>query len=92
MLNATDCTFNEVTFAVTPSTTEDVNGVVVRVIDSFNDLPKDDYQTTFNDCTFERADVQDLLETNKEVVALNGYFGKLTLNDCVFHSGFTTTT
>lgn len=90
VMNATDCTFNDVTFAVTPSMTEDVNGVVVRVIDSFNDLPKDDYQTTFNDCTFERADVQDLLETNKEVVALNGYFGKLTLNDCVFHSGFTT--
>jgi hypothetical protein len=74
---------------VTPSVTEDVNGVVVRVIDVFDELPKDDYQTTFNDCVFERADTGDLLETNKKVVALNGYYGKLTLNDCAFRNGFT---
>ncbi|WP_319469921.1 hypothetical protein [uncultured Trichococcus sp.] len=90
VMNATDCTFNEVTFAVTPSAAEDVKGVVVRVIDIFDELPKDAYQTTFNDCIFERADAGKLLETDKEVVAVNGYYGKLTLNDCVFREGFTT--
>lgn len=90
VMNATDCTFSEVVFAVTPSATEDVKGVVVRVIDIFDELPKDAYQTTFNDCIFERADAGNLLETDKEVVALNGYYGKLTLNDCAFRSGFTT--
>lgn len=90
VMNATDCTFSEVVFAVTPSATEDVKGVVVRVIDIFDELPKDDYQTTFNDCIFERADAGNLLETDKEVVALNGYYGKLILNDCAFRSGFTT--
>lgn len=90
VMNATDCTFNNVTFAVTPSITKDVNGVIVHVIDIFDDLPKDAYQTTFNDCIFERADAGDFLKKAKEVVALNGYYGKLTLNDCTFSSGFTT--
>lgn len=90
VMNATDTTFNAVTFAVTPSATEDVKGVVVHVIDSFYALPKDAYQTTFNDCIFERADAEELLGTDKEIVALYGYYGKLALNDCVFRSGFTT--
>ena len=53
---------------------------MVRVIDIFDELPKDPYQTTFNDCIFERAIKGDLLKTEKEVVALKGYYGKLTLN------------
>ena len=90
VMNATDCTFNEVIFAVTPSAKADVKGVIVRVIDIFDELPKDAYQTTFNGCIFERADAGKLLETDKEIVALNGYYGKLRLNDCAFRSGFTT--
>lgn len=90
VMNATDCTFNDVTFAVDPSAKEDVKGVVVHVIDSFDELPKDEYQTTFNDCTFARADEDEPLETGKEAVALKGYYGKLTLNDCEFRNGFTT--
>ncbi|PTQ86010.1 hypothetical protein C8U37_102113 [Trichococcus patagoniensis] len=90
VINATDCVFNNTKITVTPSTTQNVIGATVSVMDSFSELPQEDFYTVFNDCTFERSDKDDPVETDKGLIALNGYFGKVTLNDCTFGKGFKT--
>lgn len=90
VINATNCTFNNTKITVTPSSTADVTGAFVRVMDGFDELPKKDYYTEFNDCTFERSDKDDPIKTNKGLTALKGYFGKVILNDCTFGEGFKT--
>lgn len=90
MRNATNCVFNDTTFVITPDATEDRSGVLVAVGESFDLIPKQDYYTEFNNCTFERVDKDDLVETGYELNALKGYFGKITMNDCVIGKGFTT--
>ena len=76
VINATNCTFNNTKITVTPSKTEDVIGATVRVLDSSDELSQEDYYTEFNDCTFERSDKDDPIETNKGLIALKGYFGQ----------------
>ena len=90
VINATNCVFNNTNITVMPSRTADVTGAMVSVMDSFDELPKEDYYTEFNDCTFERSDKDDPIETDKGLIALKGYFGKVTLNDCTFGKGFRT--
>ena len=90
VINATNCTFSNTKITVTPSKAEDVIGATVRVLDSSDDLSQEDYYTAFNDCTFERSDKDDPIETEKGLIALKGYFGKVTLNDCTFGEGFKT--
>ncbi|MGB9342368.1 hypothetical protein [Trichococcus sp.] len=90
VINATNCTFNNTKITVTPSSTADVTGAMVSVMDSFNELSKEDYYTEFNDCAFERSDKDDPIKTDKGLIALKGYFGKITLNDCTFGEGFKT--
>ena len=90
MRNATNCVFNNTTFVITPNATENRSGVLVAVGESFDLIPKQDYYTEFNQCTFERVDKDDLVETGYELNALKGYFGKITMNDCVIGKGFTT--
>ena len=76
MRNATNCVFNNTTFVITPNATENRSGVLVAVGESFDLIPKQDYYTEFNHCTFERVDKDDLVETDYELNALKGYFGK----------------
>ena len=90
VINATNCTFNNTKITVTPSSTEDVIGATVRMLDSSDKLSQEDYYTEFNDCTFERSDKDNPNETNKGLIALKGYFGQITLNDCTFGEGFKT--
>jgi hypothetical protein len=89
VINATNTTINNSTITATPSTTEDVDGAYVWVVDSFDALPKEDYYTVFNNCTFVRSDKDNLVETGKEINAVKGYFGKIALNDCTIGKGFT---
>ncbi len=90
MRNATNCVFNDTTFAITPDTTDDSSGVLAAVGDDFDLIPKQDYYAEFNHCTFERVDKDNLVAMDHELNALKGYFGKITLNDCVIGKGFTT--
>nr|WP_319219398.1 right-handed parallel beta-helix repeat-containing protein [uncultured Trichococcus sp.] len=90
VINATDCVFNDTTLNVMPSKTEDVIGATVRVMDGYDKLSQEDFYTVFNDCTFERSDKDEPLETDKGFIALKGYFGKITLNDCTFGEGLKT--
>lgn len=89
VINATNTTINDSTITVTPSTTEDIDGAYVWVVDSFEELPKEDYYTEFNNCTFVRLDQDNPVGTDKEINAVKGYFGKIALNDCTIGEGFT---
>lgn len=89
VINATNTTINDSTITVTPSTTETVDGAYVWVVDSFEALPKEDYYTEFNNCSFVRLDQDEPVETDKEINAVKGYFGKIALNDCTIGKGFT---